>query len=377
MAGQGIFTDQDVNMAVRYSPDTDAVAWDYGAQAIEDFFGPEAPFWCDDPTFHDLQPAPTYGGEGTSVSYGEPVTGPQIGSQYPLPQSLHTTPIAPSMAVLQPSTPYIRGRHTQSTEGAASLMREMQQQQNAFNSMKINPVPFPILGNHPAAGDVHEAMELVNAGAQTSRKRRLDSENNDGIAQPFFPGQGYINIPYDEEDTVIPTPENGLKRIATHVQIPKLLPEPASDSYTDFNNPGLTQNHDSVMSDPSSGPSKLMQANTKKKRSAPIPQSSLLSSDSAASHMISDTAPADTAATDATSEPDAIVRTKRKCRYNGHNAISKYESEALMLNQRDILTPDDAKKVGRRTTRSTMELGELLATGPNAGQAAKKRHAKK
>lgn len=342
------------------------------------------------------------------ASYGNPLAGGQTGIQYPFPNAPPSSPIGATMhnarssqaTLVDPqlaSTPYQTGRHTHSTPGAQSLRGEMQQQivNQRFPS---EPIPFPTLtiyatpsplnemiAANPAIpnprkrrhddGDTKRQSLLANEATQPSRRRRVA---NTGL-MPAFPHKTPDNKQEEDEDedTVLPTTETGFTRVATHVRIPKPRAESTADSGKDIGDTTPTQTTGGMMTDPSTGASGPMPAKRKKKRATqPQPKKpSLLSSGSAMSQMISDTASAGNATTDATSERDtdseAGTRPKRL-----RQRISDYEYRSLRTSE-DSLTLENTKPVGRRTTRSTVAMEDLLASGPNAGEAAKKRHAEK
>lgn len=341
------------------------------------------------------------------ASYGNLQAGGQAGIQYPFPNAPPSSPIdmniynarSSQATLVDPqlaSTPYQTGRHTHSTPGAQSLRREMQQQivNQRFPS---EPIPFPTLTIYatpsplhrmaaadPAVlnprkrrhgdGDTQRQSLLANEATQPSRRRRAANTG----PMPAFPHQNPDNNQEEDEDedTVLPTTETGFTRVATHVRIPKPRAESTADSGKDMGDTTPTQTTGGMMTDPSTGASGPMLAKRKKRATQSQPKRpSLLSSGSAMSQMISDTASAGNATTDATSDRDtdseAGARPKRL-----RQRIADYEYRSLRTSE-DSLTLENTKPIGRRTTRSTVALEDLLASGPNAGEAAKKRHAEK
>jgi hypothetical protein len=88
-------------------------------------------------------------------------------------QTLRATPNMVATAALHSSSPYYRGRHTQSTPGAESLRRDMEQQLNIFPDTTA-AIPFVGLKTQDTTSPAHEtANEEKSAStlAKVTKKR--------------------------------------------------------------------------------------------------------------------------------------------------------------------------------------------------------------
>lgn len=338
-----------------------------------------------------------------SDPYSEPVAATQASSHYPSPPNAPFTPSLSFQAaqrnrLFSSPTPYLRGRHTRSTEGAESLRHEMRQQQASLGT-NFNAIPFPDPSTLTASSleNVGEATERGKAAIEERRKRKHDSgdNNNDSdiqfkrplaseasppvrrrkLGSPFQsppPKRKRISNPYDMENAPRAPTEDGTMRVAAYVQIPKPVPESVAGDYMDFSASAPAMKDSATMTDPLSGTSEYLPVRTKSRRATQKDQPNLLGS---TDNMISDTARVGTPATNVASDT-AIGSEPARRRKRGSHPISNFETHSLMNDER-FMTPDNTQVIGRRTTRRKMGLDDLLATGPNAGQAAKKRHSEK
>jgi hypothetical protein len=129
-----------------------------------------------------------YGTDGTAArtphrAQKSPPHVPMNASNAPA-QTLRATPNMVSTAALYSSSPYYRGRHTQSTHGAESLRRDMEQQLNVFPDTTA-AIPFVGLRTQDTTSPAQETAEeeepaitpaKVTKKRASTRKPKLTTE---------------------------------------------------------------------------------------------------------------------------------------------------------------------------------------------------------
>lgn len=308
---------------------------------------------------------------------------------YPVPFSM-----ANASMPMEGINPYQRGRRTRTTSGAESLRNEMEQSPALLSPGELGPIPFKKPGNEGMTG-----MAVSNPSAKRKRNEEQKQDSDQDLKGSPFPAQNVAPVKVRKTMSgmrpLLPAPEKpSFQRIQPEQK--KLKSASSNNTEAAVKNEGkvsskaelnkskagtlphqsdsiLSNNPGSMITDPTSDTS--ASALTKRK-GAPAPQlkqpaSRRKTKTSAApitEPSASATGTSDAGADHSAGKAGAGEETPRK--KNGGLWIRKMEL-------RSLLSPEELQSLERSSVGNNGSSNSGLVAGPNAGEAAKARRAKK